>query len=265
MNKRPLALITGGSSGLGLQFAKNLAQAGYSILIIARDTKKLGAAVEAIKATGSLDVIGFTADISDYESFKPVIHHLKTHRLTLDFLIINAGIAYVSTLQESDINKLREVLNINLLGSMLSTKVFLDHMTRNKKAKILFISSAAGLVGLAGYTAYGASKAGLINFASALRRELLGHIAVYVACPGDIDTPQYASELTQMPDWMKTNSARSAAKPVEVIAARILKKCRQKKFEIYTNNDIFFLLSVLPRFLPRKLFHWIADHLLPRP
>lgn len=265
MDKKPLALITGGSSGLGLQFAKDLVQAGYSIIILARDRKKLDEAVDTIKAAGGSDVIAFDADISNHESLQPVVHHLKTHHLTLDFLIINAGIAYVSTLQQSDLGKLREVLDINLWGSMLSTHVFLDYMTQDNKAKILFISSAAGLVGLAGYTAYGASKAGLIYFARALRRELLGKIAVYVACPGDIDTPQYAYELAQMPDWMKTKSARSEAKPVAVIAARILKKCQKKNFEIYTTSDIYFLLSILPRFLPRRLFDWIGDHLLPRP
>jgi 3-dehydrosphinganine reductase len=157
------------------------------------------------------------------------------------------------------------VIETDLYGSVLSSKIFLPLMAMNSKSRILFISSALGLIGAAGYSGYCAAKGGMINFAMALRRELLGKIDVYVACPKDIDTPQYEEEQKLMLVWMNRTAVRGFAMHAEKAAHAILKKCQNKSILIIINWDIYFLLFLLPRFIPQRLFIWLGDKLLPRP
>lgn len=128
------------------------------------------------------------------------------------------------------------------------------------------VSSALGLLGAAGYSTYCAAKAGVVNFAEALRRELLSkNIAVHVACPADIDTPQYQTELKSMPGWMKAaSSARKSLLSPEKAAEKILAQCKGTKFLITINFEIS-LLRVLGKILPSGIMAAILDSSLPRP
>jgi short-subunit dehydrogenase len=131
-------------------------------------------------------------------------------------------------------------------------------------SRILLVSSAFGLIGGAGYSTYCAAKAGVINFGESLRRELLSKsIAVYVACPADIDTPQYEKEIADSPSWMNS-SHRNRPLSAHVAAQRILKKCTGSRFLIIINSDVL-LLQIVARIFPRRLKDFIIDHSLPRP
>lgn len=257
-----LALITGGSSGLGFAMAKQLAQEGYNLILLARNKDKLDCAVSDLQKSSS-SVIGFQADITDQASLNVVADYLQKHNTKINFLILNAGIVLVNAVRDASSDDLKQVIDNDLYGSILSSKIFLPAL--DEKARVLFISSALGLVGAAGYGSYCAAKAGIINYAAVLRRELLGHASVYVACPADIDTPQYAAEKATMPDWMKRGNIRGKVLSADVVASKILKKCHGRTFLIMTNIDIYFLLLILPRFLPRSWFDWLVDRLLPRP
>ena len=127
------------------------------------------------------------------------------------------------------------------------------------------ISSGFGIMGAAGYSIYCAAKAGVVNFGESLRRELLyKDIAVYVACPGDMDTPQYRNEVKNQPEWMRQSSPRKVM-PVEVAAREILKQCKgHKKYLILTGSDVK-LLATASKILPRKWRDRLLDSMLPRP
>ena len=126
------------------------------------------------------------------------------------------------------------------------------------------ISSGFGLVGPAGYAVYAASKAGMIAFAESLRREILHRsIAVHVACPGDMLTPQYEKELADSPAWMRKKAPRGLLSP-ETAARRILKKCSRGRFLIVINPEVF-ILQLVTRLLPRRLRDSLLDRVLPRP
>ena len=120
---------------------------------------------------------------------------------------------------------------------------------------------------MAGYSSYCAAKAGVINFASVLRRELLyKNIRVYVACPADIETPQFEYECKQMPDWMcsKEGKHRPKAMSAEIAAKKILKKCSGNGFMIIINAEIYFLI-VLSKMLPQQWIDFILDKMFPQP
>ena len=171
---------------------------------------------------------------------------------------------HVKTVSEySGAEEMKQDLEIDLWGTILSAKIFLPFLRSG--SKILFISSAFGLLGGAGYSIYCAAKAGVVNFAESLRRELLRKkISVYVACPPDIDTPQFRRELERAPDWLKQGGKRGVVLSAETAARRILRKCRGGRFLILINFDMY-LLSALSRILPRCWKDRILDHLLPRP
>ncbi len=264
MEDKKYALITGGSSGLGLAFAKNLAEKGYVPLLIARRKNKLEEATDNIKKMG-FDSYGFQGDITSQEDLINIAETIKGQFGKIEFLVLNAGVVNVSLLADyDDYGKMKEDIEIDLWGTILSTRVFMPLLTPG--SKILMISSGFGLIGGAGYSTYCAAKAGIVNFAEALRRELLcKDIAVYVACPADIDTPQYAQERKNMPEWMsKGLSARQSLLSPQKAAEKILNKCKGKKFLIIINFEIF-LLRILSKILPGRIVTSILDSSLPRP
>jgi short-subunit dehydrogenase len=182
----------------------------------------------------------------------------------VDFLIVNAGVVHVNLVEEMSYDEIKQDIEIDLWGAVVTAKSFLPFLKTS--SKVLFISSGFGLMGAAGYAAYCGAKAGVINFAEALKRELKYRgIAVYVACPSDIDTPQFHAETASMPSWMKEGSPpRVSAISASAAAHKILRKCQGNRFFITITVDIWGLL-LLTKLLPRQLRDWILDLMFPRP
>jgi short-subunit dehydrogenase len=264
MAEKKYALITGGSSGLGFAIAKNLAEKRYVPLLLARRKDKLDGAVNTIKKMG-FDGYGFKGDITSQQDLTSISEIIKGQFGRIDFLVLNAGVVTVSLLADyTDYEKMKEDVEIDLWGTILSTRIFIPLLKPG--SQILMISSALGLIGAAGYSTYCAAKAGIVNFAEAVRRELLcKDISVCVACPADIDTPQYAEERKSMPEWLsKAVSARHSVLSPEKAAGKILSQCKGKRFLITINSEIS-LLRILNKVLPWRTLSRILDSSLPRP
>jgi NAD(P)-dependent dehydrogenase (short-subunit alcohol dehydrogenase family) len=259
---KKIALITGGSSGLGLSMAKKLAGEGYTPILVARNTAKLDNAVNVIKNAG-FAAKAFTADVSKVSEIERVAREVEKEFGEIHFLVLNAGVVHTKLLLDYDnMDTLKEVLEIDLWGTVLCARCFVPLMKSG--SRILLVSSAFALIGGAGYSTYCAAKAGVMNFGESLRRELLSKsIAVYVACPADIDTPQYEQEIADSPSWMNS-SHRNRPLSADVAAKRILKKCTGSRFLIIINSDVL-LLQFIARIFPRRLKDLIIDHSLPSP
>jgi 3-dehydrosphinganine reductase len=257
------ALITGGSSGLGLSFAKKLGSAGYSIIILARDGARIEKAVRELNAL-SISAEGYVCDVADERQLLEVSSSITSKHERLDFLLLNAGVVTTRLLKDyTGPSAIRKDLEINLLGVIFSAMFFSPLLKRG--SKILMVSSGFGLMGAAGYSVYCAAKAGVVNFAESLRRELLSEgINVYVACPGDMDTPQLEHELKHQPAWMKQSSPRKVL-PVDLAAGRILKQCEGSRRHLVLSSFDVRLLSVATKILPRTLRDFILDSAMPRP
>jgi 3-dehydrosphinganine reductase len=256
------ALITGGSSGLGFELAKLLSEQGYVPIILARNQERIESALTELRRSGR-EAMGFSCDVTDANRLKEVCNKVCARYQSLDFLVINAGVSTVRLLSEyADDNRLKHDLETNLWGAILTTQKFLPLL--HPGAKVLFIASGFGLMGPAGYSVYAASKAGMINFAESLRRELLGHsISVHVACPGDMATPQLFEERRAMPEWMKQSAPRGMMPP-RVAAETILKKCRRNRFLIIINGEILALI-LLNKLTPRWFRDFMIDRMFPLP
>lgn len=257
------AVITGGSSGLGLAMAELLVQQGCRAILIARDAQKLAQAVAALDPQQSR-CVGFQGDVTSVADMERIAADVRAAYGAVDFLFVNASDLHVNLVAESSYAHLKQDLESGLWGAIVTAKSFLPDL--RKPAHIVFVSSALGLMGLAGYGAYGAAKAGMLNFAETLRREVQAQgIAVSVVCPSDIDTPQYRTEQQTKPAWMQTTrELRGAPMPAPVAARKILQKCRKGRFFITISPDVFFL-ALVTKILPRRLRDLLLDALFPRP
>ena len=186
MNK-PIAIITGSSTGIGRSLAINLSNQ-YLVYLISRNKDNLNKTKELInKQNNECKII--VADISTDESVD-IIYSKIDHKENIELLVNNAGIGVFKSITETSIEDWDNTLNTNLRGSFLMTKMVVDNLKSKKDGKIVFISSIAGLQPYKNSTAYVASKYGVRGFASALREELREfNIKVITVFPGAVNTP----------------------------------------------------------------------------
>jgi short-subunit dehydrogenase len=258
-----IALITGGSSGLGFSLAKLLGDQDYHVIIISRNKQRADKAIDNL--TGQKIIAhSILCDITNEDQVRSTTEKVKAEFGKIDFLILNAGEVTPKLLCDyTSTSELKKDIEVDLWGTILCAYFFSPLLIQD--SKVLMTSSGFGLMGAAGYSTYCAAKAGIISFAESLRRELLyKKIAVYVACPGDMDTPQLHNEIANQPEWLKQSSPRKIM-PVEIAAKKIIKKCNgYSKFLILIGQDTKLLTNVT-RFFPRTWRDKLIDNLLPRP
>ena len=165
-----VALVTGGSRGLGLEMAEGLAEAGASLLICARRQEWLTPAVDGLRNSGH-EVEGCVCDVADPTGAQSLVDRALAAFGRLDVLVNNAGVSWGAPAEEMTLEKWRHVIEINLTGAFLCAQAAGRVMINKQRGSIINIASVAALQGLVNgphYAGYAASKAGLIG----LTREL---------------------------------------------------------------------------------------------
>jgi NAD(P)-dependent dehydrogenase (short-subunit alcohol dehydrogenase family) len=163
-----VCVITGASSGIGYATAKLFSERGYRVYGISRRSE-------------------LRADVKNYGEIKGAIERVVEKEGGLDILVVNAGIARVGYVEEFEISDWLEVLNTNLNGAFYTVKAALPHIREG--GHIVFVGSIASKRAFPGWSAYCASKWGLLGFAKSLGEELKGRIKVSTVLPGAVDTP----------------------------------------------------------------------------
>ncbi len=188
-----VAVVTGGNSGMGLATAKELAANGAKVVIAGRDQKTLD---KAVKAIGS-ESFGVKTDVSNLADIENLFTEANAKFGKIDILFVNAGIAKVAALEQSDEAFFDAVVDINFKGSFFTVKYAAPFL--NDGASIIFTTSSAAKLGIAGTSVYGASKAALQALTRIFAAELVGRrIRVNAISPGPIDTPIYdKSDMTE--------------------------------------------------------------------
>ena len=186
---KKVALITGGTRGIGKQIGLTLAQNGYDIAINYRTENE-----DVINVKREIEEIGskcFMAqgDISKYEDCEKFVKETIAKFGKIDVLINNAGITKDMLLMRMNKEDFEEVVDINLVGTFNVTRNVVGHMVKARSGRIINISSVVGISGNAGQTNYSASKAGIIGFTKSLAKEVASrNILVNAVAPGFIET-----------------------------------------------------------------------------
>lgn len=197
-------IVTGGSSGIGLALVKELIDLGANIWIIARNEEKILDVIHQINVENQR-INYFLADVQNFSEIKMLADELSQKNINIDGLINSAGVAEPGEFGTMELEKYRWQMDVNYFGTVHCVMAFLPLMASG--SFIVNISSMAGVIGLYGYTAYGASKFAVRGFSDVLRSELKPkNIHVTIVFPPDTDTPQLASENKFKPEITKNIS-----------------------------------------------------------
>ena len=184
---KPIAIITGASTGIGRSLAVKLSKQ-YLVYLISRNKENLNQTKELINAQNN-DCKVIVSDISKTESIDDIYSQIE-HKEKIELLINNAGIGVFKSITDTTIEDWNNTINTNLRGSFLMTKMIVDNLKSKKNGKIVFISSVAGLQPYKNSTAYVASKYAMRGFAASLREELREfNVKVMTVFPGAVNTP----------------------------------------------------------------------------
>jgi 3-dehydrosphinganine reductase len=185
------ALITGGSSGIGLAVGRSLAEKGANVWLLARGVDGLNSALESMKYDESQFCGTISADVSDWDQVSAAVAQIESEIGVPDLVVNSAGVAHPGYFQDLGIEIFHWMMDVNYFGTVYICKAVVPGMVARGSGHIVNISSGAVFIGRYGYSAYGATKHAVRGFTDVLRSELkpLG-IKVSIAFPPDTDTPQ---------------------------------------------------------------------------
>lgn len=181
-NDRPLALVTGASSGIGLVFARELAARGHDLVVVARSKDKLE---ELAASLPSVDVEVIGADLAGENGVATVEERLGSSDRPFDLLVNNAGFGTTGRFAELPIDEEDREIRLNVLALTRLTGAALPGMVARRRGAILNVASIAAFQPTPGTATYGGTKAYVLSFTQALREELRGTgVKALVLCPG---------------------------------------------------------------------------------
>jgi NAD(P)-dependent dehydrogenase (short-subunit alcohol dehydrogenase family) len=205
-----VALVTGGAGGIGGAVARALAGEGARVAVAGRDL----AALRGVELPGADPALPVLLDVRDAAAWDRAVADVVRSLGRLDVLVHNAGVVEVGPLGAQDPERIRAVLDTNLLGALLGTRAALPAL-RASRGAVVHVSSLGGIVPMPFEAAYAATKAGLRQLSFSLRAELAEvGVAVTVVSPDSVDTPQLAQELLH--DEASLSFANPALDPAEV-------------------------------------------------
>jgi NAD(P)-dependent dehydrogenase (short-subunit alcohol dehydrogenase family) len=188
----PSALITGGSSGIGLAIARALREDGYELTLVARRPEPLE------EAAAQLDALAVPANLGDADECVRVVAAHAERYGGMDVLVNSAGIGVGGTFAEQDTKKIALQLDVNLRATLVITRESLQHL-RVSRGQVITLASIAGTIPTPGLAVYGATKAALIAWTTSLNREEADHgIRATAISPGFVATRM--TEWTGLPD-----------------------------------------------------------------
>lgn len=246
--------ITGGSSGIGLALAHQAALEGAKVSILAQNFNKLEDAKREIRLSTGRDIEIFSADVRDYDAVKKAVEVAGP----IDVLVSNHGVVMPRELENQDLDEVKFMIDVNLLGTFNLIKAVLPGMkTRENRGPglIAIVSSQAGQAGIFGYTGYSASKFGLRGLAEALQQEVVAdNIHVSLIFPPDTDTPGLAEENKRRPPLTSIIAASSGTVKAEEVAKKAWDGMKSGNFFVPCNFEGFMLSIATAGLSPQRSF-----------
>jgi short-subunit dehydrogenase len=246
--KNKCALITGGSSGIGLAIATGLAERGANLILVARSEKELNYITQELSTKYNVKVIYFVCDLSQNESSQHLFIKIKDSGYKIDILVNNAGFGISGLFHEDTTKHNQEMIAVNINALVLLTHLFLPQMIENKSGLVINIGSIAAFQPNPYMASYGATKAFVLNFTQALGEEYATFgIKFLVASPGVTKTKFFTDDIN------KKNNIDTPEMVANDIFYAISKNKRTVVCGKFSNKISTIIMSLMPSFLSAKI------------
>ncbi len=241
-----VAVVTGASSGIGWELARQLAADGARVGLVARRREPLESLASHIRAAGGSAAVS-PADVGERTQVEQAVAGIVAELGAVDLMIANAGVGMPTFRDPINIADVEAMFRINLLGVVYSFAAVMPEMLRRGRGHLAAVSSLGGYVGLPGESAYCASKAAVNVYLDGLRVNLRDrNIRVTTLCPGFVTTPMTAANNFWMPGLLSAEQA----------ARRMLRALRRGK-KVYnfpwTTHWLMQLLKIMPDWLMARI------------
>lgn len=228
-------MITGGSQGIGLAVAKEVARLGGSVCIIAiGDIEEAKKEVNLLRVSKSQFVEAILCDTTDPDRLEPLIREYINRRVVPDYLFNFVGYAYPQYVENLVFDDFKRNMDVNYFGQLMPTLIILPYYLKDRRGGyITFTSSVLGYLGIMGYTTYSPTKHAIVGFAEALRHELKPFsIKISVLYPPDTRTPGFERENETKPLECAMISEKAKLLEPEEVAETFIKGVLSNKFQI---------------------------------
>lgn len=256
MNNNLYTLITGASEGFGRALALECACRGMNLVLVALPGAELYNLSQFIQRNFTVKVIAIEKDISIAENCVQLFKNVSELNLKVNILINNAGIGNTHLFCDGSIAFYQKQVQLNVMATILLTRLFLDSLEKNGPSYILNVGSLCSFFFLAKKQVYGATKSFIYFFSKSLRNELAGsNVHVSVICPGGMNTNLSVTMLNKKMSWL---SQLAVMNPENVAPIAIDGLLKQKEVIIPGRvNKLFLLLNTV---IPAYLKKMIANH-----
>ncbi len=250
------ALITGASSGIGLELAHVMAKEKHNLVLVARSIDKLNELADELIKTYGIKVKTYKADLSKAEEIENLYQQTQNDDIEVSYLINNAGFGEYGKFIKNDWEKLNSMMQLNMVSLVHLTSLYSKNMVSSKFGKIMNVASTAAFQALPYFAAYAATKSFVLNFSQAIASELKPHgITVTALCPGLTETGFV--EGANMEGTKFLDKAKSSMATAEDVAEYGYEAMMKGK-TVAVHGMVNSIMAQSSRFLPRDLITTIA-------
>ena len=247
-----IALVTGASDGIGLEFANILGARGYDLILAARREDKLNSIATTLTQEHGVNCRVIVADLSQPQAAQQLFQNTQSNNLRVDFLVNNAGLLHNGFFTELDINAQERMITVNVLALTSLTHLYANDMSARKSGHILNIASLAGWMPIPNQNVYAATKSYVLSFTQALADELnaAGNgVVVSALCPG-----YTATKMMDNPDQgAKLNIAPNMMMSAKEVAEQGIRDCLSGKMTIVPGAANKFTAAITHLFSKTRL------------
>ena len=247
-----IALVTGASDGIGLEFANILGARGYDLILVARREDKLNSIATTHIQEHGVNCTVIVADLSQPQAAQQLFQNTQSNNLRVDFLVNNAGLLHNGFFTELDINAQERMITVNILALTSLTHLYANDMSARKSGHILNVASLAGWMPIPNQNVYAATKSYVLSFTQALADELnaTGNgVVVSALCPG-----YTATKMMDNPDQgAKLNIAPNMMMSAKEVAEQGIRDCLSGKMTIVPGAANKFTAAITHLFSKTRL------------
>ena len=250
---RETVLVTGASSGIGLELARCFAADGCRLILLARNTNALETLAGELRQAHKIETLVLTADLSRPETPVRVFKELQGRGLAVDVVVNNAGFGALGAFADLPLQRQLEMLQVNITALTELTGLFLPGMIQRQRGGILNVGSVAGFEPGPGMAIYHATKAYVLSFTEALAEELAGtKVTITALCPGPTTT-NFGNVANFLRERRLKKIPKMSSETVAQYGHQAFRKGSVLAIPGLSNHFLIFLIRIVPRRYVRKI------------